>query len=65
MTDRLHFRPTNQVVPFLLYVSLSIPAAINSFLILSLDLGTEIAPALSFAWEAPEVSLTVPLGDFS
>lgn len=45
-----------QVVPFLLYVSLSIPAAINSFLILCIDLGTEIGPALSFAWEAAEVS---------
>lgn len=44
-----------QVMPFLLYVSLSIPAAINSFLILCIDLGTEIGPALSFAWEAAEV----------
>ncbi|CAN0221786.1 unnamed protein product, partial [Ectocarpus sp. 13 AM-2016] len=43
-----------EVIPFLLYVSLSIPAAINSFLILCIDLGTEIGPALSFAWEAAE-----------
>lgn len=46
-----------EVVPFLLYVSLSFPVAINSFLILCLDLGTEIAPALSFAWEAPETDI--------
>lgn len=44
-----------QVMPFLFYVTFSIPAAINSFLILCLDLGTEIAPALSFAWEVAEV----------
>ncbi|CAM9495257.1 unnamed protein product [Pylaiella littoralis] len=43
-----------EVVPFLLYVTLSIPPAINSFLILAVDLGTEIGPALSFAWEAAE-----------
>ena len=48
---------TTQVVPFLLYVTLSIPAAINSFLILCIDLGTEIGPALSFAWEAAEVGV--------
>lgn len=45
------------MVPFLLYVTLSIPAAINSFLILCIDLGTEIGPALSFAWEAAEVGV--------
>ncbi|CAM9678078.1 unnamed protein product, partial [Choristocarpus tenellus] len=43
-----------EVAPFLLYIALGIPIPINSFLILCVDLGTEILPALSFAWEAPE-----------
>ncbi|CAM9277312.1 unnamed protein product [Ascophyllum nodosum] len=43
-----------EVMPFLFYVVFGIPTAINSFLILCIDLGTEIGPALSFAWETAE-----------
>ncbi|CAM9225987.1 unnamed protein product [Discosporangium mesarthrocarpum] len=43
-----------EVLPFVLYITLGIPPPINSFLILAVDLGTEIMPSLTFAWEEPE-----------
>ncbi|CAM9839513.1 unnamed protein product, partial [Phaeothamnion confervicola] len=40
--------------PFLLYIALGLPVGMSSFLILFVCLGTEIAPALSFAFEPAE-----------
>eukprot|EP01133_Synstelium_polycarpum_P013712 gene13712-16165_t len=43
-----------EIAPFLLNIIAGIPLAISSFLILCIDLGTEMAPAISLAYEAGE-----------
>ncbi|RKO84592.1 E1-E2 ATPase-domain-containing protein, partial [Blyttiomyces helicus] len=43
-----------EVVPYLLYVCVPIPLALTAIQILMIDLGFELAAALSFAWEPPE-----------
>jgi sodium/potassium-transporting ATPase subunit alpha len=45
---------TPEVVPFLLYIAIGIPLPLNSFLVLMIDLVTELGPALSLAWEAAD-----------
>eukprot|EP00611_Tribonema_gayanum_P004790 TRINITY_DN13_c0_g1_i10.p1 TRINITY_DN13_c0_g1~~TRINITY_DN13_c0_g1_i10.p1 ORF type:complete len:662 (+),score=251.51 TRINITY_DN13_c0_g1_i10:2550-4535(+) len=42
-----------ELVPSIILLAAGLPLALNAFLILFLDLGTEIAPALSFAYESP------------
>ncbi|EGC29505.1 hypothetical protein DICPUDRAFT_42780, partial [Dictyostelium purpureum] len=43
-----------EIAPFLLNIVSGIPLAITSFLILCIDLGTEMAPAISLAYEKGE-----------
>jgi len=43
-----------QLVPFLLFVAAKIPLAMETIAILLIDLGTDLAPAVSIAYEEPE-----------
>jgi sodium/potassium-transporting ATPase subunit alpha len=43
-----------EIVPFLLYIAMKIPLAIETITILIIDLGTDLAPAVSLAYEEPE-----------
>ena len=43
-----------EVIPFLLFVIVPIPLAINPLQIIVVDLGFELVNALSYAWEPPE-----------
>ena len=43
-----------EIVPFLLFIVIKIPLAIETIVILLVDLGTDLAPAVSLAYEEPE-----------
>ncbi|RYG63768.1 HAD family hydrolase, partial [archaeon] len=43
-----------EIVPFLLFIAMKIPLAIETICILLIDLGTDLAPAVSLAYEEPE-----------
>lgn len=43
-----------EMVPFLLYIAISLPLALGTVTILFIDLGTDIIPAISLAYEKPE-----------
>jgi sodium/potassium-transporting ATPase subunit alpha len=43
-----------ELLPFLLYIALKIPLAIETIVLLWIDLGTDLAPAISLAYEPPE-----------
>ena len=43
-----------EIVPFLLFIAMKIPLAIETICILLIDLGTDLAPAVSLAYENPE-----------
>uniref|UniRef100_A0A7S1PH34 Sodium/potassium-transporting ATPase subunit alpha n=1 Tax=Percolomonas cosmopolitus TaxID=63605 RepID=A0A7S1PH34_9EUKA len=43
-----------QLIPFLVFVTLNIPLALGTIMILCIDLGTDILPAISFSYEPPE-----------
>ena len=44
-------------IPFLLFVVISFPAAISTILILSIDLGCDMLPAISLAYEPKEADI--------
>eukprot|EP00604_Paraphysomonas_vestita_P002864 CAMPEP_0174818108 /NCGR_PEP_ID=MMETSP1107-20130205/720_1 /TAXON_ID=36770 /ORGANISM="Paraphysomonas vestita, Strain GFlagA" /LENGTH=1027 /DNA_ID=CAMNT_0016029509 /DNA_START=37 /DNA_END=3117 /DNA_ORIENTATION=- len=46
-----------EIVPFLLFIAMKIPLAIETICILLIDLGTDLAPAVSVAYEEPEDSI--------
>lgn len=46
-----------EILPVLLTISLSFPPGLSSLLILSVDLGTELVPAISLAYEGPEADV--------
>jgi len=46
-----------EIVPFLLFIAMKIPLAIETICILLIDLGTDLAPAVSIAYEEPEESI--------
>eukprot|EP01117_Protostelium_nocturnum_P010456 TRINITY_DN3765_c0_g1_i1.p1 TRINITY_DN3765_c0_g1~~TRINITY_DN3765_c0_g1_i1.p1 ORF type:complete len:1126 (-),score=460.97 TRINITY_DN3765_c0_g1_i1:37-3414(-) len=46
-----------EVVPFILNMSSEFPVALTTILILLVDLGTELAPAISLAYERPEANI--------
>lgn len=46
-----------EVMAFVLFVILAIPLPLNSLLVLLIDLGSELGPVLSFAFELPENDL--------
>ena len=43
-----------EIIPFLLFIALKIPLAIETICILLIDLGTDLAPAVALAYEEPE-----------
>lgn len=43
-----------EIIPFLLYITIAIPQALSTILILFVDLGTDMVPAISMAWENAE-----------
>jgi sodium/potassium-transporting ATPase subunit alpha len=43
-----------EIVPFLLFIAMKIPLAIETITILIIDLGTDLAPAVALAYEEPE-----------
>ena len=45
---------TPEIVPVLCTLAFGLPIGLNSILILLVDCGTELAPAISFAYEGPE-----------
>lgn len=48
---------TPEISAFIVFVLLGIPAPISSILVLLIDLGTELGPAISYAFEEPEGDL--------
>lgn len=46
-----------EIAPFLIHIIFGIPLPLSSFLVLLIDLGTEMGPAVSFAWEPQESDL--------
>ena len=45
---------TPQILPFLFFVAAGIPLAIETIVILTIDLGTDIVPAIAMAYEGKE-----------
>jgi sodium/potassium-transporting ATPase subunit alpha len=45
-----------ELVPFLLFIAIKIPLAIETIVILLIDLGTDLAPAIALAYEEPEAA---------
>lgn len=43
-----------EIIPFLMFIALKIPLMIETVMILFIDLGTDILPAISLAYEEPE-----------
>jgi len=50
-----------QLLPFLLYAIVDIPLALSTITILCIDLGTDIVPSITFAYEQAEGDLLVSL----
>lgn len=46
-----------EITPFLTYVLFKIPLPLTTILILAVDLGSDLAPAISFSYEAPELDI--------
>jgi len=46
-----------EIVPFLLFIAIRIPLAIETIIILLIDLGTDLAPTVALAFEEPESSI--------
>lgn len=46
-----------EIVPFLAFMTLQIPLPLDTILILLIDLGTDMLPAISFAYETPEADI--------
>lgn len=46
-----------EIIPFLLFIAIKIPLGIETIVILTIDLGTDLAPAVALAFETPEDSI--------
>lgn len=46
-----------ELIPFLLFILIKIPLAIETICILLIDLGTDLAPAVALAYEEPEEAI--------
>lgn len=46
-----------QLVPFLVFITLQIPLPLTTVLILCIDLGTDVFPAIALAYEQPETDI--------
>lgn len=52
--------PGGLQIPFLLYVAMNFPLALSTILILTIDLGLDMLPAISLACEPPPPAAPVP-----
>lgn len=43
-----------ELIPFLLFIAMKIPLSIETIMIILIDVGTDLAPAVSLAYEEPE-----------
>ncbi len=48
-----------ELLPFLVYVVADVPLALSTITILCIDLGTDIVPSISYAYEAAEADILV------
>merc|ERR1712048_686776 len=46
-----------EIAPFLFFMMFQIPQPLSTVLILCVDLGTDMVPAISFAYENPELDI--------
>eukprot|EP01027_Heterolobosea_sp_BB2_P016022 GEZU01022867.1.p2 GENE.GEZU01022867.1~~GEZU01022867.1.p2 ORF type:complete len:330 (-),score=142.36 GEZU01022867.1:31-1020(-) len=46
-----------EILPFILFITIEIPLPMSAFLILCVDLGTELVPAISLVYESPEADI--------
>ena len=46
-----------EITPFLAFIIFAIPLPLTTFLILAIDLGTDMLPAISMAYEKPEADI--------
>ena len=46
-----------EIAPFLFFILLQIPLPLSTVLILCVDLGTDMVPAISLAYEGPELDI--------
>ena len=46
-----------EIAPFLSFITVDIPLPLSTVLILCIDLGTDMVPAISMAWETPEADI--------
>ena len=48
---------TTEIMPFFLLLILQIPPPISTVLVLCIDLGTDLIPAISYAYEDAEIGI--------
>ena len=46
-----------EISPFLAFITIQVPLPLSTVLILCVDLGTDMVPAISMAWENPEADI--------
>ena len=46
-----------EIAPFLVFITVQTPLPLSTVLILAIDLGTDMVPAISMAWESPEADI--------
>jgi sodium/potassium-transporting ATPase subunit alpha len=46
-----------EISPFLAFITIKVPLPLSTVLILCVDLGTDMVPAISMAWENPEADI--------
>ena len=46
-----------EILPFILFIVVEVPLPLSTVLILCIDLGTDMIPAISFAYENPELDI--------
>jgi len=46
-----------EITPFLFFIAFQVPLPLSTVLILCIDLGTDMVPAISFAYENPELDI--------
>jgi len=46
-----------EILPFILFITTQLPLPLSTVLILAIDLGTDMVPAISMAYELPEADL--------
>jgi len=46
-----------EIAPFLTFITVQTPLPLSTVLILAIDLGTDMVPAISMAWENPEADI--------